>query len=123
MPAKLGVPQTRKRLLFVGVRAGLGMTPPRLQGTGATDAVTLMRVPGPRGCRYQVVVQESLLSMRMADALGDPDNLSVVTVADALSDIADLPVGNRLDGVPYEELAAPGPRRISARCAPVQEAR
>lgn len=105
--ADFGVPQTRKRLLFVGVRAGMGMTPPRLQGTGATDAVTLVRVPGPGGCRYQVVVQESLLSMRMADALSDSDNLAVVTVADALSDIAGLPVGNRLDVVPYEELAAP----------------
>ena len=105
--ADFGVPQTRKRLLFVGVRSSLGMTPPVLRGTGATAAVTLVRCTGSRRPRYKVVVQESLLSMRITDALGNPENLLVVTVADALSDIAGLPVGNRADMIPYAELAAP----------------
>lgn len=104
--ADFGVPQTRKRLLFVGVCASTGMTPPVLRGTGATTAVSLMRCESTRGSRYQVVVQESLLSMRMADALANPENLLVVTVTDALSDLAELPAGNRIDVISYRQLTA-----------------
>ena len=105
--ADFGVPQTRKRLLFVGVRRSLGMTPPKMRGTGATEAVSLVRVMGPGRPRYEVVVQESLLSMRIADALANPDDLMVVTVADALSDLSGLPVGNRADALPYAQVAEP----------------
>jgi DNA (cytosine-5)-methyltransferase 1 len=102
--ADFGVPQTRKRLLFIGVRASLGVSPPQLQGTGATAAVTLVRFAGPRRPRYQIVVQDSLLCVRVADALADPKNTLVVTAADALSDLAGLPVGNRDDEVAYSSL-------------------
>lgn len=105
--ADFGVPQTRKRLLFLGVRASLGMIPPVLQGTGATAAVTLVRFMSPSRPRYQVVVQDNLLSMRISEALANPENLSVVSVADALADIAGLHVGNRADEIPYARLAAP----------------
>lgn len=105
--ADFGVPQTRKRLLFMGVRSSLGITPPVLRGTGATDAVALVRFTGPRRPSYQVVVQENLLNMGIAEALSNPESLLVVTVADALSDIVSLPVGNRVDVIPYAQLAAP----------------
>jgi len=104
--ADFGVPQTRKRLLFVGVRSSMGVTPPILRGTGATAAVSLARTEGAHGSHYQVVVQESLLGMRFAEALADPENLLVVTVADALSDLVDLPVGNRTDVISYGRLTA-----------------
>lgn len=117
--ADFGVPQTRKRLLFVGVRSSLGLTPPMLRGTGATAAVTLVRSAGGRRARYQVVVQESLLSMRIAQALANPEDLLIVTVADALSDLSDLPVGNRSDTIPYAELAEPmsAYQRMMRQCA------
>lgn len=105
--ADFGVPQTRKRLLFVGVRASLGVAPPRLKSSGATDAVTLVRFTGTRRPRYQVVVQKNLLSMRIGEALADSENLSVVTAADAISDLAGLPVGNRDDAIAYAQLAEP----------------
>ena len=39
--ADFGVPQTRKRLLFVGVRRGYGLSAPVLTGSGVTDAIAL----------------------------------------------------------------------------------
>lgn len=102
--ADFGVPQTRKRLLFIGVRTLCGMIPPRLAGTGATDAVTLARSSGARRARYQVVTQEHIWSGRMGEALADPENISVVSAADAISDLTGLPVGNRQDVLPYGEL-------------------
>jgi len=102
--ADFGVPQTRKRLLFVGVRRASGLRPVELIGTDATQAVTLARFKGPRRPRYQVVVQEHIRSLRTGEALTDANDASVVTAADALSDLIDLPVGNRRDLVPYTEL-------------------
>lgn len=57
--ADFGVPQTRKRLLFVGIHSSLLVGPPRLVGTKATDYATLTRcatntisgVPG-KSARY-----------------------------------------------------------------------
>lgn len=105
--ADFGVPQTRKRLLFIGVRASSGMVPPELAGSEAVQAVTLARFTGSRRPRYQVVVQEHIRSLRTGEALADPDNASVVSAADAISDLVELPVGNRQDVLPYNELMAP----------------
>lgn len=95
--ADFGVPQTRKRILFVGIRAELGAEPPLLQGTDATQSVTLARFRGTRRPRYQLVVQQHLGSMRAGEALADPRNPAVVSVADAIGDLTWLPVGNRSD--------------------------
>jgi DNA (cytosine-5)-methyltransferase 1 len=105
--ADFGVPQTRKRLLFVGVRAASGMFPPKLAGTGATEAVTLARFSSSRGPCYRVVTQEHIWNWRTCEALADPENVSVVSAADAISDLTDLPVGNRQDVLPYSELPEP----------------
>lgn len=104
--ADFGVPQTRKRLLFIGVRASLHMAPPQLQGSGATAAVTLVRFAGPRP-HYKIEVQDSLLCVRVGDALSDPKNTLVVTAADAISDLAGLPVGHRVDEIAYTSLPVP----------------
>ena len=105
--ADFGVPQTRKRLLFVGLRADLGAKPPVLTGTGATDAIALIRVTGAKRTRYQLVVQESLLSVRVAEALQNPDNLAVVSAADALADLVGLEDGRRADEIAYASLPEP----------------
>lgn len=102
--ADYGVPQTRKRLLFIGVREDLGVEAPVLTGSGATDSMTLARFTGSRKPKYQVVVQQNLFSMQAGKALADPEDLSVVSVADAISDLASLPVGNRHDSIAYGEL-------------------
>jgi DNA (cytosine-5)-methyltransferase 1 len=85
----------------------MGVSPPQLQGSGATESAELVRFKGTRRPRYQVVVQENLLSLRVGEALSNPDNTRVVTAADAISDLADLPVGNRTDELSYSELSEP----------------
>jgi DNA (cytosine-5)-methyltransferase 1 len=105
--ADFGVPQTRKRLLFMGIRRESGMTAPLLKGSGATDSVVLARFTGDRRPRYQLVIQQNLLSMRLAEALADSDDLTAVTAAQAISDLTDLPVGNRHDDLRWSELPEP----------------
>lgn len=105
--ADFGVPQTRKRLLFIGVRSTLGVPPPLLAGTGATDCAALVRFTNTRRPRYQIVVQQHLLSMRIGEALASPENSTVVSAADALSDLESLPVGNRIDQIILSDLPPP----------------
>jgi DNA (cytosine-5)-methyltransferase 1 len=102
--ADFGVPQTRKRLLFLGVRRGSGMTAPLLAGSGVTDSVVLARFTGERRPRYQLVVQQNLRSIRLAEALENDDDLTAVTAAQAISDLAGLPVGNRADELSWSDL-------------------
>jgi DNA (cytosine-5)-methyltransferase 1 len=105
--ADFGVPQTRKRLLFIGVKADEGMIPPVLAGTSAVGSVALARFTGSRRPRYQLVVQQNLASIRLGEALADPENLNAVTALQALSDLASLPIGNRDDALHFEVLPAP----------------
>jgi len=105
--ADFGVPQTRKRLLFIGVRAGRGMEAPVLDGSGATDSITLTRFTGSRKPRYQVVVQQHIRSLRTGEALLNFDDLLAVTAAEAIGDLVNLPVGNRVDVLPYTQLSKP----------------
>ncbi len=105
--ADFGVPQTRKRLLFVGTKASVCGPPPELRGSGATSGVSLTRLNSGRGSRYKVVVQEELGALRLCTALADPEDMRLVTAADAISDLVSLPVGNRDDEIPYAELAQP----------------
>ena len=104
--ADFGVPQTRKRLLFAGIRHGAG-DDLDLGGSGAVDAVVLARFTGDRRPRYQLVTQQNLKSMRLAEALADPNNLTAVTAAQAISDLAGRAVGNRRDAVDWDEIAEP----------------
>lgn len=105
--ANFGVPQTRKRLLFIGMRASARIAPPVLQGSSAVDSAALVRFTGDRRPRYQVVIQQNLLSLQLGNALGDPESLAVVSAADAISDLAELPVGNRVDELQYSDIACP----------------
>ena len=104
--ANFGVPQTRKRLLFVGIRRSLGVVPPQLVGSHATDSIELVRLTSRKGTRYQLVVQEHVLGGGIGRAILDPEEASVVTAADAISDLEGLQVGNRADEIPYRELPA-----------------
>ncbi|CAM5775518.1 hypothetical protein LMIY3S_05064 [Labrys miyagiensis] len=105
--ADFGVPQTRKRLLFLGVRRNSELTVPVITGTGATNSMVLARFTGERRPRYQLVIQQNLLSMRIAEALADGADLTAVTASQAISDLANLPVGNRRDEMACDELPEP----------------
>ena len=105
--ADFGVPQTRKRLLFIGTRSDTGVAPPVLTGSDATQAITLARFKGARRPRYQVVVQKHIRSLRTGEALADCENAHIVSAADAIADLVNLSVGNRQDVMPYSDLSAP----------------
>jgi DNA (cytosine-5)-methyltransferase 1 len=105
--ADFGVPQTRKRLIFVGVRTSGGLRQPTFAGTGATGAIALVRFNGAHPPRYKLVAQEHVLSARLGKALADPEDLAVVTAADAISDLEGLETGNRSDEIRYEDFPEP----------------
>lgn len=104
--ADFGVPQARKRLLFFGLHRSFGLNPPSLSGTGATEYISLQRQNGD-GVRYSIQPAPGPLAAGVASALADPEDASVVTVEQAISDLAGLPVGNRKDELPYDALSAP----------------
>jgi DNA (cytosine-5)-methyltransferase 1 len=103
--ADFGVPQTRKRLFFIGVRRSLLVAPPLLLGSGATSGIGLARTSGRRSS-YELVIQEEILANGLSRSIADPEDLSVVTVAQAIGDLADLPVGNRDDELEVTQLPA-----------------
>lgn len=105
--ADFGVPQTRKRLFFIGIKASSGMTPPQLMGSGATQAIALARIQTAHRPSYKLVIQENIQSIRTGESLGDPRNSLVVSAADAISDLAGLVPGNRADALPYSDLFMP----------------
>ncbi len=105
--ADFGVPQTRKRLLFLGCHRRLNLEPPFLQGSGATSALALARRNGARPTHYEIEHLSPLWSGALAAVLEDPRNLGIVTVAQGISDLRGLPLGNRRDAMRYEDLPAP----------------
>lgn len=106
--ADFGVPQTRKRVLFLGVRADLGIDPPMLEGTGASEAVSLLRRNGAVPVSYEVSVQEQTLGLSgLSAVLQDPDDRRVVSAIDAISDLEGLVSGRRRDSISAEELPSP----------------
>ena len=105
--ADFGVPQTRKRLIFLGVRRGTGMTAPVIAGSGATESLLLARLTSGSSPQYKLIVQKSFPSMCIADMLADPENVTAVTAAQAISDLAELRVGNRADELSWRDLPDP----------------
>lgn len=104
--ADFGVPQTRKRLLFLGTRTDLRATIKPLSGTRATEVISLERRINDHGSRYRLVVH-NCRGRELFGELNDRDASGVVTAADAISDLERLPVGNRQDALPYESLSPP----------------
>jgi DNA (cytosine-5)-methyltransferase 1 len=105
--ADFGVPQTRKRLLFLGFHRRVNLEPPLVQGSGATAGLALVRRNGAKPVHYEIEHLSPLWSRSLEAILEDPGNPRIVTVAQAISDLRGLPVGNRLDSMPYASL--PGP--------------
>ncbi len=102
--ANFGVPQTRKRLIFVGLHKSLGLKAPTLIGTQAVEAISLVRFNGSQPPKYKVVAQEHFFRSELSAALLDPDNLTVVSAMDAISDLAGLATGRREDEIRYSDI-------------------
>jgi len=112
--ADFGVPQTRKRLLFLGVRTDLSISPPQLAGSGATAAVQLVRFAsdtdstGTRtGPGYAVAARPDELGELTGIRLSDPLDTGVVSVAQAIGDLAGLQAGRRGEALEPGELPVP----------------
>ncbi len=100
-----GVPQTRKRLLFVGLSSSLGACPVVLGGSRASEHLLLTRTEnGSVGYKPKPSGHEG---RQFLDKLLDTGDASIVTTRQAISDLAVLQPGRRDDDLQDEDL--PGP--------------
>jgi DNA (cytosine-5)-methyltransferase 1 len=107
--ADFGVPQTRRRLVFVGIRRSLGIDPLSLSGSGAAAGIGLLRSATRKHIDYAVGSADNSLSTdELLRALADPENLRVVSAAQAISDLAGLPAPSQIDELAANELPEPG---------------
>lgn len=104
--ADVGAPQTRKRLIFIGVRRSLGIAAPIVPQGAATRALALQRILRRGKCKYELGAGDDLAAHWMR-RLADPEDLTVVSAAQALSDLQPLKTGNRVDVLPYAHLLPP----------------
>jgi DNA (cytosine-5)-methyltransferase 1 len=98
-----GVPQTRRRVLIVGVRHDLGIAPPFPRLHGAAERVQLVRQVDRRGRVRYVSPAEQLSLIERDDVLGrllDPECLDYVTAEQAISDLDPLDPASRLERKP-----------------------
>lgn len=101
--ADFGVPQTRKRIVFIGLHRDLGVEPPRLQGTAASASLALSRPSRSR--RYSVTARNG--DAELARRLADPWDSELVSVEQAIGDFRWLHAGHRLDMVEAVQLGEP----------------
>lgn len=99
--ADVGVPQTRKRLIFLGIRRALRVLPPMVRGSDATTQLALARVTHKGQCGYELKPVDDLFASRLFSSLADPEDMSAVTALQALSDLCPIRSGNRNDVLDY----------------------
>jgi DNA (cytosine-5)-methyltransferase 1 len=105
--ADVCVPQTRRRLIFIGVRRSTGRIAPVVPQSGLTNAVSLERTLR-RGKRvYQLKTCDDLFSAPLLKQLQDQDDATAVSAEQAIGDLECLPAGNRTDVLPYSTVGLP----------------
>jgi DNA (cytosine-5)-methyltransferase 1 len=108
--ADFGVPQTRKRIVFIGVNESLGTEPPLVQGSRATAALQLVRRNGIFPVHYEIVEQRLTDTRPFLDRLLDPADAEIVSAEKAISDLAGLRAGERQDFADYAAAGEPRSR-------------
>lgn len=104
--ADFGVPQTRRRIVFIGMHSSSEFHSPTLAGSGATAAISLEKhARGSARVRYEVVERDSLFCD--TSKLQDANDASLVTAEQAIADLAFLKAGERRDELPADELLSP----------------
>jgi len=101
-----GVPQTRKRLLFMGVRRDTGATLPHIVGTGVSEALSLARRER-EDISYIIRTSDSLFDGELLEQLQDPGDTRIITAQQAISDLSFLKAGRRCDEIATTDLPAP----------------
>jgi DNA (cytosine-5)-methyltransferase 1 len=91
-----GVPQSRKRIVFIGVHRDLGREIPEISGTGATSVISLRRFTD-RQIRYAIEAANTPDACHLLDQLLDPWSTSVVSAEQALGDLQGLLPGTVRD--------------------------
>ena len=100
-----GVPQTRKRLLFVGIRKSLRAPCPVLRGSRASEHLALARTDnGSVGYRPEPC---GLFGQQFLGRLLDGGDASIVTTRQAISDLVFLRLGQRTDDLADADLPRP----------------
>jgi DNA (cytosine-5)-methyltransferase 1 len=100
--ADFGVPQTRQRIVFIGLHSSLRADPPLIWGSGASAAFYFVRHNGGAKVRYEVAERSALFSQM--ERLQDPSDAALVTAEQAIGDLAFLKAGERREDLPVEEL-------------------
>ncbi|MGI8796788.1 MAG: DNA cytosine methyltransferase [Acidimicrobiia bacterium] len=105
--ADFGVPQSRKRIVFIGINRDLDEDAPRLAGTGASGLVSLRR-GGRKRIRYSPHAAEEARAQQLLDQLLDPWCDAAVTATQAIGDLSALKAGsNRQDQQPVDFFGEP----------------
>ena len=106
--ADVGVPQTRQRIIFIGVHRDLGLAAPELVGNGVTSQFRLTRSGSPPDVRYDLGRCEPVTTSRCAQhSLADPADLTCISVEQAIGDLVVLRTGRRDDRIAFADLPAP----------------
>ncbi len=100
-----GVPQTRIRLLFIALHRSLGLSPPKISGTGASRVLSLDRTIRD-AIKYQPTAS-TLWGDQFLTRLQDPDDLTIVSASQAISDLEFLETGRREDTLQKVQLPPP----------------
>jgi DNA (cytosine-5)-methyltransferase 1 len=100
--ADFGVPQTRKRIVFIGVHRSLGVGAPLIEGSGATAIIDLVRLPG--GYKVQT---KGTAGSELIQRLLDPEDVSIVSASQAISDLRKMAAGRREDDLRLDLLPEP----------------
>lgn len=103
--ADFGVPQTRKRIIFIGTHTSLGVEPPLLIGSGATECFGVERRNGDKRVRYRVVSHRELFAP--IERLKNIEDTVFVTAEQAIGDLAALKAGETSDVMPTSGLRPP----------------
>jgi DNA (cytosine-5)-methyltransferase 1 len=105
--ADFGVPQSRKRLIFLGVHRDLRREVPVLTGSGGSGLLSLRRIDGRRP-RYELERVEGFLPDEAFAQLTDPWCETMVSAEQAVGDLRTLRSGtNRIDEQPAAILGEP----------------
>ena len=99
-----GVPQTRKRLFFVGLPASIGATTTFVRGNTASNNLYLDRQQGGVVCYRPSPVGPH--GAELLERLLNDDDDSIVTIKQAISDLSLLRAGRRHDLWPANEVPA-----------------
>lgn len=104
---EFGVPQTRQRIVFLAVHKSLAIDRLEVATAGVSSLINLERRSNGRGSSYQLSLAADYAARGALEQLADPGDCRLVSVEQAISDLAGLRAGSREDEVSVETLPPP----------------